>query len=338
MIKPDKKQSAFATCPLWAVLLLFLLGSCSNSHTPSPKGQSSSVSVATPVFHADSAFRYVAEQVAFGPRVPGSPAHANCASYLAHKLEHFGASVMVQESQVTAFDGKQYPCKNIIGQFQPDKNDRILLFAHWDSRPFADHDPDPSKRNTPIDGASDGASGVGVLLEMARQFQTQPPSVGVDIIFFDVEDMGTPDHLDLPFKEDTWCLGSQYWGQNTHKPGYSARYGILLDMVGAKGALFFKEQYSMQMAPQLVELIWNTAARLGFGNYFVFSDGGTITDDHYYVYKYTRIPCVDIIQFDPSTTTSFGSYWHTHADNMDIIDPSTLHAVGQTLLEVIYKN
>ena len=242
----------------------------------------------------------------------------------------------MQEGKVTAFDNSILNIKNIIAQFQSEKNNRILLFAHWDTRPFADHDPDPAKRNQPIDGANDGASGVGVLMEIARHLKDNPTHPGIDIIFFDAEDYGTPDHLNVEYKPDTWCLGSQYWGKNPHKKNYYAQYGILLDMVGAQNARFYQEQASLRFAPKLVNHIWDTAASLGYGSFFIFRKGGYITDDHVYVNKHTGIPAVDIIQYDPSTNTSFGSYWHTHDDTMENIDRNTLKAVGQTLMEVIY--
>ncbi len=293
--------------------------------------------VYVPQFNADSAYQYVYDQVAFGPRVPNTEAHTKCAEYLSSKLEEFGAEVIVQEAQLTAFDNKILNAKNIIGQYNPELKNRIMLFAHWDSRPFADHDPDTSKRNEPILGANDGASGVGVLLEIARSLQKDTLPIGIDIIFFDAEDYGIPDHLNVDWKPDTWCLGSQYWGKNPHTPDYYAQYGILLDMVGAPQATFYQEQQSLQFARRIVKKVWNTANDLGYGNHFIYEKGGAITDDHVYVNNLRGIPCIDIIQFDPSTNSSFGSFWHTHNDNMEAISKSTLKAVGQTLLHVIYN-
>jgi Zn-dependent M28 family amino/carboxypeptidase len=324
----------FSPLFIFSVLLLTISG-CNSTSQQSKVA--TTVKTALPEFNADSAYAYTAAQVALGPRVPNTAAHVQCADYLVNKLRSFGAEVMVQEADLKAFDNTVLHARNIIGRFQPEKNNRILLFAHWDSRPFADHDPDPSRRNQPIDGASDGASGVGVLLEIARHLGQVSTTTGVDIIFFDAEDYGTPDHLDVPYVEDSWCLGSQYWGKNPHVKNYSAQYGILLDMVGAKDATFYLEMFSMQVAPQLTKRIWNTAATLGYGSQFVFANGGMITDDHVYVHKYTGIPCVDIIQHDPSSNTSFGNYWHTHQDTMDNISTSTLKAVGQTVIAVIYE-
>ncbi len=293
--------------------------------------------VQVPSFSADSAYTYTGEQVAFGPRVPNSEAHQKCAQYLENQLKQFGADVIVQNAELRAFDNTLLHAKNIIGQYKPELNNRVLLFAHWDSRPFADQCEDKSKIKEPILGANDGASGVGVLLEIARHLQTADLAIGVDIIFFDAEDYGMPEFYEGDYVADSWCLGSQYWGKNPHKPNYYAKYGILLDMVGGTNAMFYRERYSMQFAPRVVKKIWQTAGDLGYSNNFVYQDGGMITDDHVYVNKYRNIPCVDIIQHDPSTDSNFASYWHTHHDNMDAVDKNTLKAVGQTLLQVLYS-
>ncbi|MBN2165659.1 MAG: M28 family peptidase [Marinilabiliaceae bacterium] len=321
---------------VYLVLSSFII-SCNTKTTNNKAVLENKIKVDIPIFNADSAYRYISEQVAFGPRVPNTEAHIKASKYLSNKLKSFGADVIVQEAKVIAFNDEVLNAKNIIGQFRPERNDRILLFAHWDSRPFADNDKDKNRWNEPIDGASDGASGVGVLLEIARQIGASELPFGVDVIFFDAEDYGMPEFSDLPYKSDTWCLGSQYWGKHPHKQDYYARYGILLDMVGVKGATFYKEQFSMQMASHLVDKIWQTAIKTGYGNYFVNDMGGAITDDHIYVNKYMGIPCVDIIQYEANSLTSFGAYWHTHNDTMDIIDKNTLKAVGQTLLEVLYR-
>lgn len=321
-----------------ALLSMFLFscnqkGSGEASVTPEVKKQSASSTV--PDFNADSAYTYVANQVAFGPRVPNTPAHKACGNYLASELKRFGAKVFEQEAIVRAYDNTPLQIKNIIGSFDPDNSKRILLFAHWDSRPYADHDPDQSKHRTPIDGADDGGSGVGALLEIARQVGQKNPGTGIDIIFFDAEDYGTPEFVN-EYKEDTWCLGTQFWTKNPHVPNYTAEYGILLDMVGGKNATFFKEQQSIRAAAPIVEMVWSTARDLGYGKYFINATGGVIIDDHQYVISGRGIPCIDIINHDPESDKSFPEYWHTVKDNMDNIDRSTLKAVGQTVLEVIY--
>ena len=321
--------------------ILFAAAMISCSQTPS----SSSAKVESqpvkqqnvPAFDADSAWVFVENQVKFGPRVPNSEAHVACGNYLASELKRFGAQVYEQEATLTAYNGTQLKAKNIIGSYNPENSKRVLLFAHWDSRPYADHDKDPANQMKPIDGADDGASGVGVLLEMARQFSIKSPAIGIDIIFFDAEDYGTPEFV-KEYKENTWCLGAQFWSKNPHVKGYKADFGILLDMVGAKNASFFKEATSMRYAPQIVEEVWSTARDLGYGKFFINAEGGAITDDHQYVILGRNIPCIDIIYTDPESDNGFGPHWHTQNDTMDNIDRETLKAVGQTVLQVVYNH
>ena len=321
--------------------ILFAAAMISCSQTPS----SSSAKVESqpvkqqnvPAFDADSAWVFVENQVKFGPRVPNSEAHVACGNYLTSELKRFGAQVYEQEATLTAYNGTQLKAKNIIGSYNPENSKRVLLFAHWDSRPYADHDKDPANHKKPIDGADDGASGVGVLLEMARQFSIKSPAIGIDIIFFDAEDYGTPEFV-KEYKENTWCLGAQFWAKNPHVKGYKADFGILLDMVGAKNASFFKEATSMRYAPQIVELVWSTARDLGYGKFFINAEGGAITDDHQYVILGRNIPCIDIIYTDPESDNGFGPHWHTQNDTMDNIDRETLKAVGQTVLQVVYNH
>ena len=321
--------------------ILFAAAMISCSQTPS----SSSAEVESqpvkqqnvPAFDADSAWVFVENQVKFGPRVPNSEAHVACGNYLTSELKRFGAQVYEQEATLTAYNGTQLKAKNIIGSYNPENSKRVLLFAHWDSRPYADHDKDPANHKKPIDGADDGASGVGVLLEMARQFSIKSPAIGIDIIFFDAEDYGTPEFV-KEYKENTWCLGAQFWAKNPHVKGYKADFGILLDMVGAKNASFFKEATSMRYAPQIVEEVWSTARDLGYGKFFINAEGGAITDDHQYVILGRNIPCIDIIYTDPESDNGFGPHWHTQNDTMDNIDRETLKAVGQTVLQVVYNH
>lgn len=289
-----------------------------------------------PEFNSDSAYYFIEKQVAFGPRVPNTKEHAACADWLKNKLSSFnGWEVQIQEFKARAFDDKILNGKNIIASYNKNASKRILLFAHWDTRPFADQDS--IDKNKPIPGANDGGSGVGVLLEIGRQISLNPINIGVDIILFDAEDYGQPDGTMIPRKPDTYCLGSQYWAKNPHLPGYRAYYGILLDMVGAKDATFTMEATSMYYASNVVEKIWAVAHKLGYGNYFLYKRTDGITDDHYYVNTIANIPSIDIIQHDPETRSNFGKYWHTHDDNMDVIDRNTLKAVGQTLLQVLYN-
>jgi len=289
--------------------------------------------VATPDFNADTAFYFVQKQVGFGPRVPNTDAHIVCGNWLDSTLRKHADKIYLQTGQVQAYDGTMLNFKNIIASFNPETKNRIFLCAHWDTRPFADQDPNPALRNKPNDGADDGASGVAVLLEVARALRQQPVKIGVDLILFDVEDYGNSNG-----GEDTYCLGSQYWSRNPHVHGYFAKYGILLDMVGAKKSVFPMEQYSVQYAPSIVRKVWNNGAQLGFSNRFLFKSAPRgIVDDHFYINQITGIPAMDIIYLDANLPNMFGEHWHTHQDNLSVIDKSALKAVGQTLLQTVYQ-
>jgi hypothetical protein len=290
-----------------------------------------------PDFNADSAYAHVAMQVAFGPRVPGTAAHRACGDALVARLKGLGADVIEQTGEVTIYTGARLPLRNILARFKPASKDRILLLAHWDTRPFADKDDE--RRGEPIEGANDGASGVGVLMEVARLIAAKEHGPGVDILFTDVEDHGQPSgaiQMDAS-SMNTWALGAQYFAKNPPVPGYNARFGILLDMVGAKGALFYREALSMQYAPSVVNKVWRTAESIGHGDRFIQETKYFVgIDDHVPINQQLRIPTIDIIQYDPATQ-AFGPYWHTHDDNMDVIDRETLRAVGRTVVAVVWQ-
>jgi glutaminyl-peptide cyclotransferase len=321
---------------LSSVVLLF---SCNSEKKDNSQSKKPVRTVTVPAFSSDSAFAYVKAQVDFGPRIPNTKAHQVTGDYLINELKALGAQVQTQAFEEETFDGQLLKLRNIIGSFKPDQKKRILLAAHWDTRPWSDKDKE--KSNTTFQGANDGASGVGVLLEIARVISTStPPDVGIDIIFFDGEDWGERfNQDDVPLPEDLydwWCLGSQYWSKNKHKPNYSAYFGILLDMVGAKGAQFHREGYSLEYAPGIVDKVWNTAARLGYSHVFVKANQAGITDDHLFVNQIAKIPMIDIVQFEPGIGY-FGEFHHTQKDNLDLISKETLKAVGQTVLEVVYQ-
>jgi hypothetical protein len=322
-------MSKFTTIIFSCMLMSF---SCKQS----PQANNIAGMIDIPFFNADSAYFYTERQVLFGPRVPGSPAHDLCGNYLAGELRRFGATVVEQEATLRLADHSPISIKNIIGSFQPENKSRVLLCAHWDSRPYADNDPDVNNRHTPIDGANDGAGACAVLLEIARQLQITQPAVGIDIVFFDAEDWGEP-HFPVKDKHyGAWCMGSEYWAKNPHVPNYSAQFGILLDMVGGRDAQFFKEAISMRYASHIVKKVWEAARATGYDSYFPNRPGGGVTDDHGQVIKYLKIPCIDIIQYDPDSETGFASYWHTLDDTMKNVDKNTLQAVGQTVLYVLY--
>ena len=321
---------------LIAILAITLMA-CSSEPKARKNKTTPKKTVEVPSFNEDSAFNFIAKQVAFGPRVPNTSGHYACAEFLIETLNAYCDTVIVQEAQLTAFDGTVLDSKNIIASFKPKRAKRLMLCAHWDTRPFADQDDE--NQNIAIDGANDGGSGVGVLLEIARQFSMKKPDIGVDIILFDSEDYGQPNESELPRMQHSYCLGSQYWSQNLHKPNYFAKYGILLDMVGGKDAVFTQELVSVTFAPQAVKKVWNTAASLGYGNHFQFQKTQLIIDDHLYINNLAqgRVPTIDIIEHDASTESNFYKHWHTHDDNLDNIDKNTLKAVGQTVMQVVYS-
>jgi len=292
--------------------------------------------VVPPDFNADSAYAFTKYQADLGPRIPGSKAHATAVKWMSEKLKSYGATVVVQDGVVTTFDQKRWNAKNVIASFNPDVKSRVMLCAHFDSRPFCDNDSLEANKNKSCPGVNDGASGVGVLMEIARNLAAKNTTIGIDIVLFDMEDYGQHEGTKYPPMENSWCLGSQYWAQNPHKPGYFANYGILLDMVGGKGATFYKEGQSIYFARNIVEKVWNTASTLGYGNYFISEPYGEFTDDHVYVNRLTNIPTIDIIAYDKNNSEFF-SHHHKLGDNMDNIDKATLKAVGQTVMEVIYN-
>lgn len=314
------------------ISFMLFLAACDNETKP-PTPAAPPKLVSTPTFNEDSAFALVKKQVEFGPRVPNTAAHVACGNWMDSTLRIYADKMYLQTGKVKAYDGTMLNFKNIIASFNPETKSRILLCAHWDTRPFADQDPNPALRTKPNDGADDGASGVGILMEVARVLRQQPVKIGVDIIMFDVEDYGNSSG-----GEDTYCLGSQYWAKQPHVPAYNARYGILLDMVGARNSVFPMEMYSVQTAPTVVKKVWNNGIQLGYSNRFLYKNAGPIVDDHFYINKITGIPAIDIIYLDDDNNGHlFGKHWHTHEDNLSIIDKSALKAVGQTLLQTVYQ-
>jgi len=314
-------------------LILFSVLGC----TPSHKELVDSIVLhPAPEFQADSAYTHIATQVGFGPRIPGLESHRRCGDFLSAKLKQYGAVVMEQHDSATVANGKRLPLRNIIGSFSPEKKERILLVTHWDSRPTSDEDPEHF--NTPIDGAHDGASGVAVLLEIARLVGMQEPAVGVDIILFDTEDQGRGwEDGDTPDSEFFYCMGARHWAAHPHVSGYSARFGVMVDMVAATDAVFTLEAVSMEHAAEEMRHIWATAHRLGFEDRFRFNLTRKMVHDHFYISTMAGIPTVAIVHHDNTAHSGFGSYWHTQHDNLSTVDRAPLQAVGQTLTQVIYN-
>lgn len=328
---------------LFIILSIGLLAACesnNNKENDKPKNAQNTINQAVPDFNADSAFHFVACQTDFGPRVPGSDAHDKCALWLEKRLSSYADTVVVQTFRARLYDKNAMNGKNIIASFHPDASKRIVLCAHWDSRPFADHDADESNWGHPIDGANDGASGVGVLLETARILKQHPlnEKLGIDIILFDLEDYGPPQSQAMNYYDENnyWALGSQYWSSNPHKAGYHANFGILLDMVGGSNPNFMKEYYSQSYASWVSNKVWRKAYELGFQSYFSNELGNPISDDHIPMNTIAGIPTIDIIDLQPnSVNNSFPNEWHTLNDNIGAIDKQTLGMVGTLIINVI---
>ena len=357
--------------PLTSHLFIFLLllSSCGLRKQTAAGDNAVSAQPVGPAFCADSAYAFCEAQCDFGPRTMNSQAHDACGAWIMEKFKSYGMSVTPQQTLLKGYDGTMLRATNIIASYRPELTDRILICAHWDSRPWADNDPDEANHRKPVLAANDGASGVAVMLELARlisspklgeagrglnegqtatdsvldgnhnsQLSTLNSQLGIDFLCFDAEDWGTPQWDDTPSDGDTWALGAQYWAANPHVDGYTARYGILLDMVGGQGAQFYQEQQSLHYARSIVDKVWRASQVVGFGSFFPSREGVGITDDHLPVNRVAKIPCIDIIPYYPDCPqSSFGPTWHTVNDDMAHIDRNTLQAVGQTLIQVLWS-
>jgi len=322
------------------IMLLLLFVSCGNSKKTTETADDVVTQAVGPAFNADSAYTFCAEQCAFGPRTMNSDAHEQCKQWIVGKFRQYGMDVTEQQATLNGYDGTALHCTNIIASYNVEQPERILLCAHWDSRPWADNDPDSTNWRKPVMAANDGASGVAVMIEIARLLKDHGDSlnVGIDFVCFDAEDWGTPQWSEHEDDASSWALGANHWAHNPHKQGYKARFGLLLDMVGGQGGNFYQEGVSRQYAPEIVDKVWAAARIVGYGSYFPNDDGGIITDDHVPVNEVAKIPTIDIIAYYPDCRQSgFGPTWHTINDTMENIDRNTLKAVGQTVVQVLFS-
>ncbi len=284
-----------------------------------------------PVFNPGNAYSYIEKQLSFGPRNPNSSAHQLALAYLDSELNKFADKVTLQNFSYPGYNDETLHLTNIIASFNPDAKDRIFLCAHWDSRPRADKDKNPELVNKPIPGANDGASGVAILIELARILKENKVQIGVDLILFDGEDYGTESDL------QNYLLGSKYFAANLPKD-YKPGFGILLDLVGDKEAKFNKETNSMMYAPDIVDIIWSTALEQNATS-FSNLEGEGIYDDHIPLNQ-VGLRTVNIVDADligANSPVQRRNYWHTHNDNIDNIGKETLKQVGDVLTRIIYS-
>ena len=276
-----------------------------------------------PLFDGKRSFDHLIAQTKFGPRNPGSDGHSKCLLYLESELKKNADKVTLQRFNQNGYNETLH-LTNVFAQFNLNASQRILLTAHWDTRPRGEEDPIPEMRNKPIIGANDGASGVAVLLELARIFKNSPPPIGVDILLSDGEDYGDSRK---DGNTDLYFLGARHFAK-TKPADYNPQFGILLDMIGDRDLQIPLEQNSMKFAPQLMDLIWNTAEEVQVTQ-FVRIPGESISDDHFALND-AGIPTIDIIDFQYP-------HWHTHQDTADKCSSESLEAVGKVLSALIYS-
>lgn len=324
------------------VIAAFALVACKSNKSAAVE-EEVAVQLVGPEFRADSAMVFCQKQCDFGPRVMNSEAHDACGRWIVEKFRSYGLDVQEQKTDVTGWDGTVLHSNNIIAKYNPEAAVRYLICAHWDCRPWADNDPDSTNWKKPVLAANDAASGVAVMLEIARVLKSDTTlNIGIDFVCFDAEDYGTPQWAEesLQHEADTWALGAQYFAKQyaaqSQESPVSYTYGILLDMVGGQGSKFYQEGFSMHFAADVVRKVWAASEAAGYGSFFVSEPGGTITDDHKPLND-VGIPTIDIIPYFPDCEQSaFGPTWHTVNDDMQHIDPNVLKAVGQTVIQTLW--
>ena len=272
-------------------------------------------------FAGPRAFGYLERQMQFGPRIPGTAAHERAGDWILQHLRATADSVVVQSITHVTRHGATLHLRNFFARFRPRASERVLLLAHWDTRPHADQSPNLGQQRLPVPGANDGASGVAVLLGVADALKAKPPAVGVDLLFVDGEDFGNfaTDSTDV-------LIGSRYFA--THRPpGYQPLFAVLFDMVADKDQQFYYEGNSQAFAPEVVDRVWRTAAALGYDRTFVPGVKHTLTDDHVALQQ-AGIHAIDVVDFDYP-------YWHTTEDTIDKVTAASLQVVGDVAVALV---
>lgn len=301
---------------LLVTLLLFSASCAPEAEGPTPGRPSFDGAVAMELVHA---------QVDFGPRIPGTDGHAAQLAWMLARLDSLAPVVQADTfTHVTSTSADTLTLVNVLARFRPDATRRIVLLAHWDTRPTADADPDPARRSLPVPGANDGASGTAVLLALAELLGESPPPLGVDLLFVDGEDYGPG--------VDDMLLGARRYAETVDEADRPL-YGVLLDMVGDADARFPVEGISAQAAGVVVSKVWRAAERLGYEDQFPAAVGRDLTDDHVPLIE-AGIPTADVIDF---TYGPGNAYWHTTEDLPDKLSAETLGMVGEVMTELVYS-
>jgi Zn-dependent M28 family amino/carboxypeptidase len=283
-------------------------------------------------FNADSAMSYIRQQLAFGPRVPGTEPARKTGDWIVAHLHRTADTVLEQRWTHTLANGKPLPMRNIFARFKPNAKERILYVTHWDTRPVADMESDPVKAGMPIPGANDGASGVALLLAVSDALKKAPPGVGVDLLFVDGEDWGT-------FTPDVDVLiGSTYFAEHLPGAGYRPLFGVLWDMIGDADLNIYQEVNSAQAAPEVVQKVWGLAKDMGYEKYFIPEAKEPITDDHVPLIK-AGLRVIDVIDIDYGPRDASGvvttSYHHTLDDTIDKVSAKSMKIVGDVAVALL---
>ena len=280
-----------------------------------------------PDFDEDHAFEYLVAQCDFGPRNPGSEGYYACLDFIINELDQSADDIILQEFRYQEQRyRKRYDLQNIIARFNPDASFQTIISAHWDTRPWADQEDNRRDRNQPIIGANDGASGVAVLLELAKIMGETPPPIGVNLVFFDGEDLG------VPGENETYCQGSRYFAKNLPIPRPDE--AINLDMVGDKQLHIPVEKYSLEYNPNLVRYLWGRADDMGL-DAFDITPQYAIYDDHVRLHEIAGIPAIDLIDF--KYPNPYANFWHTMSDVPENCSAESLEQVGKLMVDYIYN-
>lgn len=272
-------------------------------------------------FDGERAFGYLRRQLDFGPRVPGTAGHRQAGDWLVGLLRDRADTVIVQEWVHVTLGGDSLPMRNVLARFRPAASERVLYVAHWDTRPVAERDPDPARRDLPIPGANDGASGVALLLGVADALRSEAPAVGVDLLFVDGEDFGDFD------RDQDVLIGSAWFADHLPSPSYQPLFGVVWDMVADRDLRIHQEVHSVQAAPEVVARVWRAAEELGYGSVFVPQAKYSIDDDHLPLLR-RGLRVIDVIDFEYP-------FHHQLADDLAAVSPAALQVVGDVALSLV---